>query len=551
MNKKQIILTAIGSATLALVLMGGAYMLGRSHTDNDMQELQQELEQLQRNEMNATVIGRVSKQMEDIAYQQKSISDEQRIRAEEQSALAQENARRAEMESQMARKAEANALKSFNEAKEQRLVAEREAKNAAYQLRESQLSQSISDTLNYRSMGRTIGRSALTKYESGQQELARMLAYTSWYFLDKYHGNTYITESFKALVAASGSSSTYSIPSHSAVNALTMQRGTANCIAVTGYGEILQMHHGNRGIETKMLLQDKRYDFRSICTLADGSIYTISYDGALCHIKADGKVEMYQLPYSGCTRILPLGNHTAVVAGKRFYCIYDTQANKVVSDVQSGKNITAASTYDKAVCIFYADGSCQHIDQSGKASPKSFGMKETVTCAHYNDQLEFIMLGRNDGVVRVINRNGISIDLIGHTSRITDMACMGDLLLITAYDKSLHIWNTAKLHYTNGISLYGEKVANTSAIKPGEAPRVTPTEWQVPTNYDYAGWPLSVCINSKSNYAWVGVSDGTVQRICISPTQMKNQLYGKISRNLTQEEWEQYVGVGVPYLKLK
>lgn len=550
MNKKQIILTAVGSATLALALMGGAYMLGRSHTSEDMQNMQQELEQLQKNEMNATIIGRVSKQMEDIAYQQKAVSDEQRIRAEEQSALAQENARRAEKESQVARKAEANALKAFNEAKEQRLVAEREAKNAEYQLKESQLSMSISDTMNYRTMGRTIGQSALTTYENGNRDLAGLLAYTSWYFLNKYNGNTLMSESLKALQNTSHSTAQYTMPKMSAVKASCIMPGTEKCVMATGYGEVVVMSAKGDRLTPTTLFADNHYDFRDVYASSDGIVYALSFEGTLLCIKGKGSVTPVALGMQKCTRLIPHAKGTLLITAQDRYTFFDMakQTCGTTKAVHHG-TITAAMHHEGVTDLFFSDESCTRIDAAGKESKQSFGMDGVITCAHYDEVNGFYYLGRQDGIIRVKNKWDNFVDLIGHTSRITDIKTIGDVMMATAYDRQLHVWDISKLHYATGVSLYYKGVPPTTQKKSTE--RVTPTEWQVPTAYDYAGWPLTVSADPATKYVWVGVSNGIIHHLCVSPKKMKDTLKAGFKRNLTQKEWEQYVGVAVPYIELK
>ena len=36
-----------------------------------------------------------------------------------------------------------------------------------------------------------------------------------------------------------------------------------------------------------------------------------------------------------------------------------------------------------------------------------------------------------------------------------------------------------------------------------------------------------------------------------SADDMAHQLYGKLNRNLTEQEWTRYVGASIPYMKFK
>ena len=215
--KKYLPYVAGGIALLGITT--GAYFLGRGQASAD-KETMAELEELRENESEATIVKRVSQQMEEIAYQQKEISDRQRERAEEQSQLATQMRLQAEKESKAARAAENRALASAKEASEQRLIAVENQKMAEEQRDEANYARSISDTLSYRALGRTLGYSSSVQYDNGNFDVAGLLAYASWHFLDKYNGNTYQSESFKALSTCSASIRIYKTGKSGGVNAI-------------------------------------------------------------------------------------------------------------------------------------------------------------------------------------------------------------------------------------------------------------------------------------------------------------------------------------------
>ena len=70
---------------IAFVLLVGvavvSYQLGSRHSRKEMAAMQEEMDRLREAEKDAAIVKRVSQQMEDIAYQQKFISDQQRDRA--------------------------------------------------------------------------------------------------------------------------------------------------------------------------------------------------------------------------------------------------------------------------------------------------------------------------------------------------------------------------------------------------------------------------------------------------------------------------------------
>ena len=53
------------------------------------------------------------------------------------------------------------------------------------------------------------------------------------------------------------------------------------------------------------------------------------------------------------------------------------------------------------------------------------------------------------------------------------------------------------------------------------------------------------------NYIWTGEYNGTVTEYLISLPMIAQRLRQNVKRNFTQEEWDYYVGKGIPIRKLK
>lgn len=83
-----------------------------------------QLSEMQEKEKDGLVVRRISKQMEDIAYQQKEVSDRQREEAITQTRIANEMRIQAEKQRQNAEIAKKQAIKAFELAEEQRVLAE-------------------------------------------------------------------------------------------------------------------------------------------------------------------------------------------------------------------------------------------------------------------------------------------------------------------------------------------------------------------------------------------------------------------------------------------
>ena len=184
-TSKTIILAGVAAVIVAAVGWLG-YTLGREAKQRDHNELLYEVEKLRAEEKDAAVTKRVSQQMEAIAYEQMNVSNMQRDRAEEQSRLAEANAARAEEQSRLAQANAERAQQQSLLAEKNEQIARMAAKEAEAQRDAANYSKSISDTLSFRTLSRSLGTTSISQNEISNRELSQILAYASWYFVDKY-----------------------------------------------------------------------------------------------------------------------------------------------------------------------------------------------------------------------------------------------------------------------------------------------------------------------------------------------------------------------------
>ena len=173
------------------------YLKGKRFNDK---LLNNRINEMKAAEHNAIITKRISEQMEDIAYEQKALSDKQRMRAEEQSRIADIERGKAELERGLAVKAEQQARASAQEAETMRLIAEQQSVLATQHMEEALQARSHADTLFYQSLARSLAQTSITQYKSGDKSLAALLAYSAWYYTDKFKGNVYHQDIYTSLL---------------------------------------------------------------------------------------------------------------------------------------------------------------------------------------------------------------------------------------------------------------------------------------------------------------------------------------------------------------
>ena len=146
---------------LLLVSVVGAFYMRRSN-DERISELETEIDALRKHEKQSEVDRRVSKQMEEIAYGQQALSEERSKEAIRQSEIAQEMTIRSESERKKAIEARGIAEESAQEARNAYQLAERQRMEAEH-------AKLVADTLNYLSLGRTLGSQSYSIYQTGDK----------------------------------------------------------------------------------------------------------------------------------------------------------------------------------------------------------------------------------------------------------------------------------------------------------------------------------------------------------------------------------------------
>ena len=248
---------------MGLLLALGAWLIRTRNGDNDrIHELEAQVSSLKRQGVNSELDRSVSEQMEIIAHGQQALSEERSQEAIRQSAIAQAATIRSEAERQNALKAQAEAETSAAEALASYQMAERQRLNAEH-------ARMVTDTLNYISLGRTLGSQSYSIYQTGNTELGNMLAYASYLYTHDYGGNLYSPTVFHALMQSAGGR--LSRNSHNGnITRLYLSPHDGRLFSLSTFGELFchQMKGGE--LLTTPLLNDKQYWFCDVFAAPKG-----------------------------------------------------------------------------------------------------------------------------------------------------------------------------------------------------------------------------------------------------------------------------------------
>lgn len=547
MKRRNIKFIPIVTGAAMVIAMAAAYIAGVSQRDSELEQMQHELDELHASEQEAAIVKRVSKQMEDIAYQQKEQSDRQRVRAEQQTAIANEMRDRAEQESRAAREAEARAVASTREAERERANAISQEQIAIQQRDQATHARNRADTLNCRTLARTLGTVSCNMFKNGDYGLSAKLAYASWYYLDRYGANTYFTDTYLALCNSTGTVIDARLHTNAAVNAVApLPEG---CIAVTAYGGVELVHPDRK---PRQLLQNSVYDFRSV-SVSGKSIYALSFHGPLCLIPiAGGRPTVFELPHADYFRIMQTDDRTLLLASRSSLTWFDMREHAVGKTVSLSHRLRAIAKRGSKVSLFYDNGTYAEMDGTGKISSQPFPVGKGVSAVCYDDDTQCLYVGMNSGPIHIVNKyNRLVTTLVAHTSRVTDIDVHDHILVSSAYDKAMQTWNLDYLAFDSGLNFVKEiTLRNDPPVGMNDAQSL-PIEWLspavVPTPDN--SWALSVCIDGNG-YSWTGTGMGSLQARPIAARWLAGELLHQID-NFTEKEWKHYIGIGVPYTTFK
>ena len=157
------------------------------------------------------------------------------------------------------------------------------------------------------------------------------------------------------------------------------------------------------------------------------------------------------------------------------------------------------------------------VQPENKLVPRKVPIIGKVTAFASSKSTGFEAYGLNNGTIFLLDKQKNIHRLIAHRSRISKIKIDGSRLYSSSFDGTVNLWMT-----------------NEEKIEPM-------------TLLETHNWILFFTFDSSKNYLWTAGQRGVISETLISTQVMFDKLQQKINRNLSQEEWNYYVGRNVPY----
>ncbi len=366
-------------------------------------------------------------------------------------------------------------------------------------------------------------------------DLKALLAFQSHIFNDNYNGAAYNANIYASLISsikALYGSEYNAYKGHSeSVNSVVFRPNSNIFYSASSDGQVLQWDMDDETRSPRILAQNPVVNNR-LAISPNGQWMAIGTDGIGLQILSPARnlPNPYQISY-GNNRVIALDfypdSENILFAGSDNALVKhnirsgtNTVISKLDTEVLSlavspDGDMIAAGTRTGKVLILRGDTSpvpqMIHSEEGNDIHTISFNRSGTRLAA-----------GSLRGEIRVLDLASANLlaTLRGHSARVVDIDFSPDNRLIasSSFDGSVHIWNAQNLN----------------------SPPVVIRE--------HDSWVRTVAFNSSGNKLVSGSRQETrLRKWTTSPGEMASMICEKLSRNMTQSEWNQYIGEDIPY----
>ena len=253
-----------------------------------------------------------------------------------------------------------------------------------------------------------------------------------------------------------------------------------------------------------------------------GRSYAISHTGHLV-VAGGGKAKI--IPLDFLTRPfrmeIMVRDRQLLIIGERNLALLDLDNDKIVTSRQLDFNVVCAWRRDNKPLLFDDRGRMHAVNSIDDMTDEKVPVSGKVTSFASNPKEGLAAYGTSDGTIYLTDRQGRIHRLVGHLSQVTKLKFNGRRLYSSSYDRKLLFW------------VIGENQNKPITLLQANS------------------WLADFTFDEPQNCIWTGESNGMVTECLISLPLISQRLRNNIKRDFTRDEWDYYVGKGIPYRKLK
>lgn len=485
----------------------------------------------------------------EIAVEQQKIAEQQTILAKEKEKEALERKEEADQQRQIAVQKEKEATRNFEiaeqqrqlalqreqEANEQRSLAEKNAEEAKRQSAAAEVARQEA----FRRRMLSIGQSMAVKSQqiSDNTQLKALVAYQAYLFNKKYDGPKHNPDVYLGLYYAlkglKGQNYNALNGHTGAVKDIAFIPETNYLLSAGGDGKILKWDIGKEEASFETIIEYP-FEQRALGITPDGKWLICSADSNMILLSnLTNNVEANKL-LKGHTKfvsnIVVAPNNEFFISSSPDKSIWKwdlkTYQGKLIIASESKINSIDISPDSKYVIAGLQDGKIFIWDINNTSDPKIIDntTQVAITAVKYNKKGNWLVAGTSQGSLKIWDSKKLEVikNLEGHKSRISDIDFNKDdnLMATSSLDGTARMWDCTNLN-NQPIELRDHKM------------------WVVSIAFSPDGQSLVTSSNEKDRLLiWTTKSE-----------YLASDLYHRINRNMSIEEWNAYVALDVEYQK--
>lgn len=545
----------------------------KAHIDEEENKIRLQKKALRRSKVFAIVLGTAAIislgfmvyaiTMQAESNKQRIIADQQRVEAESQKTLAEEQkelALKSEKEANIQRQL---ALEKEKEAREQTRLAELEKNRAERNLKEAQRQREIANQKTLEATKQkqiadkkseealieknnaekarenalqlrmiSIARSMAVKSVQIKQkdELKPLLAFQAYQFNNEYNGITNQPDIYDGLIYAlkSKNNEDYNVfkQHKNTVNALDFSNLTNTLYSAGSDGQVFAWCLDSIPLAFKQLHVQEGI-IRDIAISENGEKLAFVNDNFECHI-ITLKTGVH-ITYSDHTDLINsvkiIDNKFVITSSADGIIIIrnlTTNDSKIIK-IESELKTIAKSPDNTTIAYASNEGQIGLISLSTGSAQPLHKHNNSLYSITFDKNGDFIAAGDSEGEILVISIKDKSVikTIKAHDARISDLSYSNynKLLATISFDGTAHIYDVSDF----------------------EKPPIILKNQET--------WGMSLQFNKTDSEIYTAYADATIIKWVINTSEMAAELLPLITRDLTQNEWETYIGEDIQYIE--
>ncbi len=520
---------AIVLGTAAIISLGfmvyAITMQAESNKQRIIAEQQREEAEKQRTEAEAQKELALKNEQE--AQEQRKIALQKEKEAREQTRIAELQRQRAERSLEEARRQRKIADQKTQEATEQKQIADKKSEEALVEKNKAEKARERALQLRMLSIARSMAVKSVQMEEN--KDLKALLAYQAYQFNKEYGGaydNPDIFDGLYYALKTKNDENFNLLDNHKdAVRALKIKTEEKTLYSAGSDGRVFKWTNINDSTKATEIYKSGSI-IRALDFSKSGDYLFLANDDYETHMfnlktQTDSTFKDHS---SLITSLKTVGNETVITSSTDGTIVIRNIQNgsKEVINIGAGVKDFALSPDQKQIAFVTSENKAGFLSLANNETTNFYENNHTFYTISYNHRGNIVAMGSSKGTLIQydINKEKIIREINAHNARINDLAFSRDdkLLASASFDGTIRIYDADDLD---------------------KAPIVI---------RDYSSWCMALTFNSYNNCLYAGYVDSNIKKWHISSMDMAAQLLPKINRDMTDSEWQTYVGKDIQYI---